>query len=178
MDFVDVKYVADYFGVTERTIQNWTEEWESRGLTPKDGRGNYNFPVIIRLRLKDLENEIEGLKAGDKSLNQEKKEILKITRQEKELKLDKLKNALVDYSLIRDAWCSQLKVIINNMEALGSRITSKLGGDRAMYNEINDMINETRDHIAKTKFEINDYDEIEKVMHEYEEKGTKEDEPD
>ena len=167
----DLSFLAAFYNCDERTIQLWAKKWEAKGFPVREDRGQYNFIDFARNRIKDLEDKVNELEKGDETLYKLKQEYQRMHNEEKEERLRKIKNRSVDYQIVRDAWCLQLKVIVNNMEALAGRITTRLGGDRTMFNKINTMVNEVRSAIAGTQLELTAIDEIEQVMEEYSEKS-------
>jgi len=111
----DIKLVADFFEVDQRTIQNWVK----KGM-PKNGRGEYELIACVQWKLKENETEIEILKegGGDETLRELRKRNVEADLKIKEEKLKTIRGEKLDVELVSVAWKNEMllvKKILNGM---------------------------------------------------------------
>lgn len=140
---VDVMYLASYFDVTERTIQNWVKQ----GM-PRDARGNYDLVACARWLIKDLRQKNDELQLGDETISRLKRSEMEMRNEEREIKLRRLRGEYIEVELVKSTWITLAKVITRYLEGLAVKINRRMNGDGVTLSLISDEINLIRSDIA------------------------------
>lgn len=120
---VDVEYLADFFNVTARTIQNWVDDLGA----PREERGKYDLIKFLKWRIRKLEDDLDIAKnSGDEKLHRLKIEGQRIHNQEKQIKLRKLLGELVEAEAVRIAWISETKIFGKALKSLINKLDTDL----------------------------------------------------
>jgi phage terminase Nu1 subunit (DNA packaging protein) len=143
---VDAESLAKYFYRDIRTIQHWAQY---EGM-PKEERGKYNIVLCARWRIGKLEEKIKELEKGDATLYQLQQEYQKLRNEEKALDLEVKKRNLLDRETVEITNTVFLKLIVQNIKALGPRLNKKLTGDANTLAIINAEIDELLKTISQT----------------------------
>lgn len=153
---VNVQFLAEVFGVTDRTIQNYV----LKGL-PRDERGEYPFIDCLLWMLDQQKKDIEDLQK-ENPLSVARKEAIELNNQKKRLELEKQLGNLLDRELVTMINIAQIKMIVRNADAIAPRLTKKLNGDAKVLSIIQEVINEFKIFCAETPIEYYQ-DEVNKL---------------
>lgn len=148
------KELAELFDVTERTIQNYVNE-RPEGM-PRIEAGIFDLAKCLIWYIGKLKSEIKEKEFGGDKKSKFDLEEQKIKLEMRRIALNKMQGKVVDLELVRFAWIRQVKIFINNVDALAPRLNNILGGDRKSYDLIKQEIKQTRETIARdTELDFN-----------------------
>lgn len=91
---VSTKYLAEFWGVTSRTVQNYASDKEEIPL-PKLKMDEYDFAEACKWMYERQNRQIEKLERGDETLYKLQQEGQRIKNEESAIKLAKLKGELI-----------------------------------------------------------------------------------
>lgn len=136
--------MAELFGVTERTIQNYVNE----GM-PRIEAGIFDLIKCLIWYIEKLKQELNDSKYGKETRAKFDLEEQKIKVEMRRVALNKMQNKVIDVDLVRFAWIRQVKIFVNNIDALASRLNNMIGGDRIIFDKIRQELKITREQIAR-----------------------------
>lgn len=160
-NIVDVEYLANFFGVTARRVQQWADE---DGM-PRESRGEYDILKCARWKIRKLEEECEILRnSGDEKLHALKMEGQRIKNKKDELALRKVMGELVDYESVKIAWASEtktfakaLKVMINKLYDALEEVEDRIQKKSIIEREVKAVLNRLGDLDIKEDFDEEEY---------------------
>lgn len=141
---VNVQFLAEVFGVTDRTIQNYV----LKGL-PRDERGEYPFIDCLLWMLEQQKKDIEDLQK-ENPLSVARKEAIELNNQKKRLDLEKQQASLLDAETVELVNISFIKMIVRNLKSIGPRLNKKINGDAKTLSIINQEIEDMQNLCANT----------------------------
>lgn len=152
---VRVPELMQFFGIAERTVY----DWGSKGM-PGLGNGLYNFAAVVKWRIEQLTDDLDEAKKGDATLYYLKQETQKRIILQKELEIQKMSGKLIDASMVKVAWVSEMRMISRKMSALAYRLNALLNGDPEQLERIKSEVDTLRDDIVKTEFRMHEDEEV------------------
>lgn len=155
-NIVDVSTLAAFFGVDERTIQNWV----SLNGAPRLERGEYDFLQFVKWRLNYLGNEIKKLEAGGDKKYEAETVGKNLDNIKKQIDIKRLLKQLVPIAEVRQAYVSDAIAFRNSLEALEKKLVLVLNADAEQREKIADEINDVRNQIG-TELRLNEKEEAE-----------------
>ena len=155
---VSSKFLAESFGVNERTIQRYAKF----DTLPRTAENKYPLFECLRWFVVKLKTENEKL-SKDNPLMREKIKTQILINNEKLMLLMKEAKTLVIADDVEIGWSNFIKLFISKLEALAQDINRIIGGDKVTLNKIKSEINEMRNDISEVKPEqifnfIDDFD--------------------
>jgi hypothetical protein len=157
-NIVDVEFLAKFFSKDVRTIQLWSKDL---GM-PKEDRGKYDFIKVVRWRINFLEDKIEELEKGDATLYKLKQEYQQMMNEEKKMKIEKMREGLIDAVLVKLAWISEVKIISRSIDALVPFFCKLFSATPEQRATIKSEIDSLKVRISKSELDLND--EIEREL--------------
>ena len=138
---VNKRELADIFGVTERTIGNWSENGLKYDI--KDGKKIYDTVKAIKWYIdykRPLEVDLENMSLDEADLR------LKIAR-EKNLQLDiqKKKGQLIDVDKVDEILSNVASIMINNLRQMVIRLPKNI--QKRVDNAIKETIHKIKEEI-------------------------------
>jgi len=170
-NIVDVEFLAKFYRVDERTIQNWAKEFEEDlSLTVKYERGEYDFVKFVHAKNLHYEAVIKRLEIGDVSKYELEKELIKKRLIKEDITIANLQNQNIDKELVTLAWKSEVFLFGKSLRALSGLLATMIP-DESTYeqryqvaqkhiNEILQEISSTEiiDTEQKLELELTDFD--------------------
>lgn len=141
---VNVQFLAEVFGVTDRTIQNYV----LKGL-PRDERGEYPFIDCLLWMINQLKKDIEDLQK-ENPLSVARKEAIELNNQKKRLELEKQQQTLLDAETVELVNISFIKMLMRNLKSIGPRLNKKINGDAKTLSIINQELEDYQNLCANT----------------------------
>lgn len=166
-NIVDVSTLAAFFGVDERTIQNWV----SLNGAPRLERGEYDFLQFVKWRLNYLGNEIKKLEAGGDKKYELEAERLQLTIHRERVKFQKELKQLVPIAEVRQAYVSDAIAFRNSLGALQNKLYLDLEVNEEQRQKIKDAIEDVRNQVGN-ELRLNDKDDAEDFNDEIEEEAN------
>jgi hypothetical protein len=164
---VDTEFLAEFFGVTERTIQLWAKDEKSP--MPKLERDEYDLIEVVKWRIKRLEAKLEELGQGDPTLYRIKIKGEELRNAERQLKYEKLLGKLVDINDVKIAWTNETATFRSNAGGLVANLDIKLIGlvPDEKRNEARELIrNEVATYLntlGELKIDVDEMDIVEEI---------------
>ena len=118
---VDVEFLAKFYRVDERTIQNWTKEFEDNSqinISVRYDRGQYDFVKFVQAKNLHYELTIKRLELGDETLYELQREYQKLRNEEKRIEILNLKNKNIDREFVMLAWRSEVSLFAKSIRAV------------------------------------------------------------
>jgi len=179
---VTTKALADFFSVTDRTIQKWEEKFEEKKLPrARRDRGYYDFLVFI-LNIYNLQKEeIEMLKSsGDEKLHRLKMDGQRIQNKERDIKFRRLLGSLVDFNRVQAAvadvtlnWRKHILSLIPKITNATDGVVDRSKRIQQIEKEVHKLLVDLAD---QSNLKINIEEEIETTLEEEEPEGVEENE--
>lgn len=141
---VNVQFLAEVFGVTDRTIQNYV----LKGL-PRDERGEYPFIDCLLWMINQQKKDIEDLQK-ENPLSVARKEAIELNNQKKRLELEKQQQTLLDAETVELVNISFIKMLMRNLKSIGPRLNKKINGDAKTLSIINQELEDYQNLCANT----------------------------
>jgi phage terminase Nu1 subunit (DNA packaging protein) len=163
---VDVKFLAVFFRVDERTIQLWSKDWELKYNYKKMIKGQYDFVKCVDCRIRDLEQDVEEAKKGDATKYELEKILLKERIENIQLQNSKDKNEVVEIEFVKQAWNNEVRTFIKSLQALPARLSTRLEGKTSYQDRftlIQEELNDIRTELSKMNI-IEDEKQTEQLL--------------
>ena len=161
-NIVGVAVLANLFGVTERTVQNYSDEEKELHPMPKLGRGQYDFVACTQWFINKLKRDIQKLEQGDETLYKLQQDGQLLTNKDKAVKLLKSLNQLVLIDDVKEKWLSEIIIFKKSLNALKYKLAIELEGIndkderfRIISTDVDDISNQ----LAELDLEKEDIDE-------------------
>lgn len=156
---VNVQFLAEAFGVTDRTIQNYV----LKGM-PKDERGEYPLIDCLFWLISQQKKNIEDLK-DENPLAVVRQEAIELNNQKKRLELEKQQQSLLDAEQVELVNIGFIKMLTRNLKSIGPRLNKKINGDAKTLSIINQELEDYQNLCASTPINYFE-DEIEQQLKE------------
>ena len=141
---VNVQFLAELFGVTERTIQNYA----GIGL-PKTERGEYPLLDSLLWKIKNQAETITDLEK-ENPLTVSRKKAIDLNNEKKELELQKQRGSLLDAELVEMSFVTIIKMLTRNADSIAPRLNKKINGDAKTLDTIKNEIDDFKNLCANT----------------------------
>lgn len=152
-NIVDVEFLAKFYRVDERTIQNWAKEFEENSainIPVRYEKGQYDFVKFVHAKNLHYEQTIKKLELGDESLYELQKEYQRLRNKEKALDVANKENENINRELVSLAWKSEVHLFGKSIRALPGLLATMIP-DESTY-EL--RYNVTRKHTYEILNEI------------------------
>jgi phage terminase Nu1 subunit (DNA packaging protein) len=127
---VSSKFLADRYGVSQRTIR----EWASKGLIVKTGKDSYELASADLHFINTLRNDLERSKNQIDPDNPQTRLLIAQCRKTeaeaglKELELEQTRNGLISIKEVEETLAHVLTITKSRLNCLPSRVASELSG--------------------------------------------------
>lgn len=156
-NLVDVEFLAKFYRVDERTIQNWAKEFEENtqiNIPVRFDRGQYDFVKFVHAKNLHYEITIRRLELGDESLYELQKEYQRLRNEEKLIDVANKKNENINRDMVALAWKSEVALFAKSIRALpglGATMIPDESTYEQRYQAIDKHCKEILDELASTE---------------------------
>lgn len=134
-NIVDVEFLAKFYRVEERTIQNWANEFKDDfSLEVRYERGEYDFVKFVHAKNLHYEALIKRLEIGDISKFELEKELIKKRLIKEDIVIANLQNQNINIELVDVAWKSEVAHYAKSMRGLKSLLAQMIP-DQSNYDQ-------------------------------------------
>ena len=145
---VELKELAELFGVDDRTVQLWV----TRGM-PKKEYNKYDYVECSRWLIKKLRHQATVARdSGDSTLHGYKMEKQKMDMHMTELRYKKMMHEVIDTDMVKQVWLNEVKLFSRSMKNLSVKILNAVEGltdSRLIKTAIDKEISAVMDGVAK-----------------------------
>jgi len=120
---VSTKDLAEFFGVTVRTVANWHENG-----CPQVSRGKWNLKVVFDWWWDNIAQSRAVEESGDESMNEAKRLYWWQKAEGEKIKNEQLRENLVSWEDIDKEWAGRVAVVTSGLEAFADRLPPILDG--------------------------------------------------
>lgn len=159
-NIVDVEFLAKFYRVEERTIQNWAKEFEENpaiNIPVRFEKGQYDFVKFVHAKNLHYESTIKRLELGDETLYELQKEYQRLRNKEKTIEVANKENQNIDKELVTLAWKSEVHLFGKSLRALPGLLATMIP-DESTYEQ---RYNVTRKHTSEILTELSTTEIIE-----------------
>jgi len=126
----NTQQVADFFGVSRRSISNWGQSG-----CPKLGRGKWNLKQVFDWWIQNI--GAQRIEERDEDLKKAKLEFWQAKGELEELKVKEKKKEVISREEVERAWAERVAVVVSGLNIFCDRLPPLLEGkDRAEMREI------------------------------------------